>query len=302
MKVVCFIHSCTLPMLKTEKLDELIKRIEDSGLLIQLDNVFINNIGIPIDTDRYKNPRITIINHSNNTDYFENSTLKMVYLYAQHNPDAKILYLHTKGVSYPKNAPPAAGINDWIEFMLYSLVDHHSECIKLLDSVEMVGVNYRNMLYYKWKSHFSGNYWWTKAEYYATLNMHKFNSKYDAEFEIMSNNPTFHNIHTCPKGHCENLYPPSEYKDSVQQNFLAIDKILSQRNQIYYGVEGNYADVTFSVIQKCIKGYYIHIPVSDKKRVELFGDPVPGKEKHIKIGDLIFPEKLSIRYPTTILL
>ena len=296
MKVVCFIHSCTLPIYNTEKLDELLQRIKDSGCLKYIERIFINNIGTPIDPYKYETDSIKVINHSDDTKYFENCTLKMLYLYAQHNPDAKILYLHTKGVSHKRDTYCVPGIIDWTNFMIHSLVDHHADCIKLLEHVEMIGVNYRDTLYYTDKSHFSGNYWWTRADYFSTLNMHKFNEKYDAELEIMRNNPTFYNIHSTTRP-WHQPYPLHEYKDAVTRSFIGANKLFSQQNEIYYGIEGNYTNITDAVKTKCVNAGIMHIPVRDNIRTRLFGDPLPGIKKHIKIGDLIFPESMAIRYP-----
>ena len=47
------------------------------------------------------------------------------------NENANILYLHTKGVSYDKSLQT---VNNWIDYMLYYLVERHKECIELLDT------------------------------------------------------------------------------------------------------------------------------------------------------------------------
>lgn len=55
---------------------------------------------------------------------------------------------------------------------------------------------------------------------------------------------------------------------------------------IYYGVEGRYRDVTYLALTRCItEDNMITIPIGEDNRCLLFGDPVYGIQKHIKIVD-----------------
>lgn len=51
----------------------------------------------------------------------------------------------------------------------------------------------------------------------------------------------------------------------------------------YYGIEGNYANITKNVFTKCLKDGWINIPGDDDRRSILFGDPMFGVHKHIKV-------------------
>lgn len=53
--------------------------------------------------------------------------------------------------------------------------------------------------------------------------------------------------------------------------------------QFFYGIENYFIDVTDKVLDKCYSNDIITIPTGDHKRAELFGDPVVGKQKVIKI-------------------
>jgi FkbM family methyltransferase len=57
---------------------------------------------------------------------------------------------------------------------------------------------------------------------------------------------------------------------------------------IYYGVENNYIDVTYICHLRLKADGVITIPASDDKRAQIFGDPVYGVVKHIKILDNIY--------------
>lgn len=57
---------------------------------------------------------------------------------------------------------------------------------------------------------------------------------------------------------------------------------------IYYGVEGNYTDVTYIAKVKLLKNGILKIPKNDVKRAEILGDPIYGIVKHIKIEDKLY--------------
>lgn len=56
--------------------------------------------------------------------------------------------------------------------------------------------------------------------------------------------------------------------------------------QFYYGVKGNYLDITESTKNNSSMNEYIVFPVSDHLRSAIYGDPVPGSLKHILIIDM----------------
>lgn len=52
---------------------------------------------------------------------------------------------------------------------------------------------------------------------------------------------------------------------------------------ILYGIEGHYADITLLVLCKCIHNGTLYIPRTESLRTKLFGDPIFGTLKHIRI-------------------
>jgi FkbM family methyltransferase len=54
----------------------------------------------------------------------------------------------------------------------------------------------------------------------------------------------------------------------------------------YYGILGSYANITKNVFKQCFNEGWIIIPPDDNKRANLFGDPMFGVRKHIKVVDL----------------
>lgn len=52
---------------------------------------------------------------------------------------------------------------------------------------------------------------------------------------------------------------------------------------VLYGTNNSYLDVTDAVFAQCIHNNTLNIPATDNERAAIFGDPLPGILKHIKI-------------------
>ena len=102
----------------------------------------------------------------------EGVTLNEIYEYSRDHPEAKILYIHTKGIIRPFKCDTYFPSNDakpwvynWRNCMQRHLISGYRQCIQDLDDHDLVGV--------KWKAtpvpHFSGNFWWANASYINTL-------------------------------------------------------------------------------------------------------------------------------------
>jgi hypothetical protein len=216
--VCCFIHSTYLEIWKTEILERIVNYLKDTNFIEICDFIYINNIGETINEDYFNkiSEKIIITNYSKSTDLFENFTLKQIHFFSKLNPNYKILYLHTKGVSHPKNHIFISNILDWVDFMLYSLVYNHLSCIELLETYDTVGVAYRDAI--ENPQHYSGNFWWANSTYINKLSILQLNTKHDAEWWILQKNPLFLNLYTSKKGHYENSFKPYEYIDYVSSN------------------------------------------------------------------------------------
>lgn len=297
-ELVCFIHSCTLPMWGSDKLVSLVELIRETGLLNKLSHLFINNVGDPLDPHMFQEENIMITNYSEDTGQFENSTLRQMYFYAQLHPDTKLLYLHTKGVSHQKGSAVSDNVEDWTAFMTYGLITHHEFCIEMLDRVDTVGMNYRSIKScnpgYINPDHFSGNFWWVTAKYWVTVPIASLKSKADAEWILFKSNPTFINIFKANVYHYENPYKLHQYKDQVLARIQGFRDLFENidTEEVYYGVPGCYVDVTAS----CKKGKTITVTAGDHERNQLFGlDPCFGTIKHVKIGSMTFGYHEDVR-------
>jgi hypothetical protein len=70
-----------------------------------------------------------------------------------------VYYLHTKGVSHARTDPHQ---RYWRALMLHHVVDRHEECLSALENHACVGTGFKG-------DHYSGNFWWAKAEHIRKL-------------------------------------------------------------------------------------------------------------------------------------
>jgi hypothetical protein len=217
-KNVCFIHSTNINITGTAMLDMLINHLNNNNIFDVMEFVYINNIGEPIDENKYTNinSKIIVSNFSEDTTLFENATMKQVIAFSKIHNDYNILYLHTKGVSYKPDHCFLPGIISWINYMLYVLVDNSNNCIKLLNTYDTIGVNIKE--HDENPIHYSGNFWWAKSSYLKKLSPLSFKDKYDCEFLTLSKNPKYFNVYTLPHMY-QNVYNLSSYQENIIQSF-----------------------------------------------------------------------------------
>lgn len=218
-KLACFIHSTTLDLWKDTFLVELLDRMKSSGLLARMDHVCIVNTGQPIDTVSFETTYAPakVVHYTENTMEFENVTIRLLSVFAKLHPDYKILYMHTKGISYGIDHVFYQGVKAWNHFMMYCLVDQYEKCLPILKVYDTVGVNYRPLEHGNGQ-HYSGNFWWATANYIQHLPIQYLKDKYHPEFWLLQNTPLFFNVHTIEHMY-EQAYPEENYKECVQSGF-----------------------------------------------------------------------------------
>jgi GR25 family glycosyltransferase involved in LPS biosynthesis len=219
-KKYCFIHSCNLENVGTYRLDYLINKLNSSYCVNIFEKIYINNIGLPI--ENIYGEKYEVINYSENTQLYENPTINLIKDFSEKNPNSYILYIHTKGVRYNPNDNKE---NDWIDYMLYFLVEQHKLCISILDNnYDTVGCNYNRDIDgtvdgwilndpLKHPSHYSGNFWWVNSNYSKTLPLLSIENpeRMAPEFWLFENNPVFYNLHSSQVSHFATSYPTNKY-------------------------------------------------------------------------------------------
>ena len=182
-----------------------------------MDKIIINNIGISINIEEFKkkyedkSDKFDIINHSEDTSEWELPTLRLMHKFSSESPKTKILYLHTKGIRYDKSEHiKNENIKDWIDCMLYFLIQKKERCLELLDDYDAVGINY----FRDSKPHYSGNFGWTTTENIKNLSLSKLDSNSSAETWVLSNTKNFISLHNSLLNHYFSPYKPNEYEES----------------------------------------------------------------------------------------
>jgi hypothetical protein len=160
----------------------------------------------------YMDTRIKVIEASCDTDLFELPTLKLISEYSKANPNAKVLYVHTKGISYSKEDPRYVNGLDWIHYMLYFLCKKSDNCLKLLDTHDVAGCNFSEQPYH----HFSGNFWWATSAHLKGLSLESLVNKMSAEWWLLSGSASKPvnraNLWLSGKNHFIERYPVEEYR------------------------------------------------------------------------------------------
>jgi hypothetical protein len=234
-KSACFIHSTNMSIWKDEMLRLLIQEIIDSGLMKELEFVYVCNIGEPLDILSLKHPKVLLQNYSKDLTLFENATIRILHSFCLLHSDYNILYLHTKGVSYEKRAWQTKGVLSWNKYSMYCLATHHLECRNLLTVYDTVGPQFAddkvNPL------HYSGNFWWARADYINKLSVDYLKDKYDPEFWLLREKPMMYNIFNLYQMY-ENVFSPCVYENLVTKRF---------QENIFYCKFENVWDYLFSV-------------------------------------------------------
>jgi hypothetical protein len=171
------------------------KRMEDTGLLDELEKIYLvvignhHNIGLAYHLSKtlshkyefsaYENPMGEDKNLSllDNTQSFppqvtENVTIKKIYDHACRE-DAYFLYNHSKGITsferFLKTGQHSVFINYyyWKEFLTWGVIDEWRNCIEAIGQMhyDVAGTNYL----YDPEPHYSGSFWWTKSSHIRNL-------------------------------------------------------------------------------------------------------------------------------------
>jgi hypothetical protein len=205
-KAICFIHSCHLASAGTATLDLILAAAIGIN---ELEAIIINNIGLPLDS-KYTalDSRIQVIQCSSNPELFELPTLRLIQEVSLNSPNTKILYMHTKGISYVGILGYEV-ILDWINYMLHFLCTKSEDCLKLLDTYDAAGCNFSEAP----KPHFSGNFWWANSSHLKKLDTGLLTDKMSAEWWLHSSSvkPVKAILWNSGKNHFYEVYPQKEY-------------------------------------------------------------------------------------------
>lgn len=217
-KIAIFHHVYTVNNWLQIYLEQLHK-LQQSGLYDEADYIHVGISGdqyIPYDFTKIN--RIEINEHPD----LEADTMNAARNFACANPDYRILYLHTKGVTrYETDVEQTSSM--WRNYLEYFNILQWKRCVDLLSEYDVVGTELHEKAWIKYVEynlpHYHGNFWWTTGKYLSKLdpdyiygkNCDNWWGRYNSEFWLFQQNPKAYNFYT--KG--GNLYDgiqPQEYE------------------------------------------------------------------------------------------
>lgn len=199
-----------------EVFEEQICKLQRSGLYDEADYIHVGvnseNI-IP-----YKFNKINRIKYNVNFTS-EIDTLTDLYNFAKVNPNYKILYFHTKGVSF-HGSEYGQNVQSWRRYMEHFNILRWRDCVNLLREYDCVGTEWEDMAYIAnsiiQAPHYAGNFWWANSSYISKLDLEYLSEntdwvRYNCEFWLGSKNPNRFNFITTNLNKYENYMEPSYY-------------------------------------------------------------------------------------------
>ena len=181
-----------------------VHRLYASGLIKASDYI---HFGVNGDNELFNVPeKVKVVYNQNWKE--ETETLISLRDFASKNPDYKILYFHTKGVS-----KGTLTTNAWRLMMEYFVVDKWKECVSMLDEYDCVGSNLSPVGETLWSDgsiskplegtyNYTGTFWWANAKHIQTLNDDLLYSDYRVDRELW--------IGSNPNSNPGTLYQPRE--------------------------------------------------------------------------------------------
>ena len=196
MKIAIFYHIAQMGM-SAFIYQQQLHRLYTSGLIGAADYI---HFGVNGDNELFNVPdKVVVVQNRNWKE--ETETLISLRDFCNRNPDYKVLYFHTKGVS-----KGTLTVNAWRLMMEYFVIDKWRECVEKLNEYDCVGSNLSPVGETLWSNgsitkpvegtyNFTGTFWWANAKHIQTLNDDLLYSDYriDRELWIGSNpnsNPT----------------------------------------------------------------------------------------------------------------
>jgi hypothetical protein len=204
--IYIFMHVCNLHN-GIQIFYEQLNSIVESGLYDKCKNILVCIVGKKFEIPSDKYSKLLLLYQDDNPKYYEVKTINYIkYIAERVNPNARILYVHTKGVR--KNGDEVC-VRSWRKLLEHWIVTNHDICLQYLINYDSVGSNVINMspstgpenqyLFYVNPNHFfhySGNFWWTTAKHVSKLplllhnpNKHAVSTRCRAENWILSGLP-----------------------------------------------------------------------------------------------------------------
>ena len=228
--IIGFIHVYTVNNW-VDILLEQIERVHNSGLWDKTEKIYIGFVGSDpeekisqIQFD--KSSKVKKMFHMEDPELNDSLTLAMLHQKAM-SFNGNIFYIHSKGVSHHGTRTEQAQ-TDWRHYMEHFIIEKHEVCFNLLNSADLVGVNWvkssdavaksklhGKLVYQPVTPHLSGNFFWATSTYIRTLpRLFPIQGRYDCEFWAgRGHEYTVAELWNSGAKHHRNEYPEHLYKD-----------------------------------------------------------------------------------------
>lgn len=219
-KIAVFYHVCQVNNW-FNMFQEQISKLQKSGLYDDADYIHIGINGeTPLPLKLFKANRIKF----NKNFYSEIDTLIDLYNFARANPDYKILYFHTKGVTHANCGYPEleANVDAWRKYMEYFCIEKWKESSDKLKDFDTVGVDWLKTAHINNEErpmpHYAGNFWWANSNYISKLDISYLKEdtpwkRYNCEFWIGTKNPKSLNLHSSHLNKYGDYIDPISYRN-----------------------------------------------------------------------------------------
>ena len=167
----------------------------------------------------------------NENKILEANTLQRAWEFSNNNQDYKILYFHSKGVTWSDHPYYSVTTTSWRKYLEYFVIKNWKTCIGDLNSYDCVGAEwiYKAKLTdldlqkdtYLIVPHYNGNFWWASAKYLSQLdldyiyNEEKGWARFKSEFWMGTKKPKFKSYHNSYKLLYQFNYTPDYYTKDV---------------------------------------------------------------------------------------
>lgn len=284
---------------------EQLNRLQKSGLLdatSKLHVVVLGNATLPFLTQPPSTCALAIKTFSN-LQLFERTCLNWMREVAEKSTeDDLVWYIHTKGVtSWTKPQYPYC--EKWRRLMESVVIDKWRQCRSTIErGIDNVGILFRKL---PWP-HFSGNFWWSHVHHVRKLPFLSVDDKYLA-VAAQGRNQASSDYYEPERWICAapcavfsafelddkfDLYSslcPSELESEMSfEHVLNVQNVVSsiptRELTIYhasYGIPNQWKDVTLTV-RNLVRNNALRLS-TDTNVNDLFGDPVPGVPKYLRI-------------------
>ena len=242
-KLYGFIHVCTENQWKDILLEQIQKIKESDNLYKDIEKIYCGVVGKGdmsfLNVPGLEKFELAYVHHD--ISQFEFLTLEWMHDFCKRNSRSKVFYIHTKGIStYGRvHVPPSPArqqnIDEWRRYMEHYVLRNYQTCVDELDLSDMVGVNWRgkgteSVITPHVGSHFSGNFWWARASYIASLgNVREGNQKRcNAEFWLGKGTGVVSCLHESDVDHYRQGFPYEAYKGKIHQVYYLVKEGVSE--------------------------------------------------------------------------